>query len=271
LPSGKEAVQKFWNEQPCGAALAGGAAPGTPEFFQRTQLARFQNEPFIREFARFEQWRGKKVLEVGCGIGVDHSMFARHGAQIVGIDLTPVGAAITAQRLAYYGVAPRVLVGDSESLPFPDAAFDLVYSWGVIHHTPNTPKAASELLRVVRPGGSVVAMIYNRRSLVALQAYIVYGLLRGRASAPVSELIANHLESPGTKAYTVREARALFAGLNNLRSTSLVTPYDLRIGRHRALPRWLGTLVPRQLGYFLVIEGTKPERTSGPSPGLARE
>jgi ubiquinone/menaquinone biosynthesis C-methylase UbiE len=255
----KTDVARFWNDNPCGSRLGNGAEPGTSEFFDRTEVERYEREPFIAEFAKFEQWRGKKVLEVGCGMGTDLSMFARHGAQTWGVDLTPASAAIAARRLAHHGIEPRITVGDSELLPFPDGFFDLVYSWGVIHHTPDTPTAARELLRVARPNGKVLAMIYNRRSLVALQAYLLYGLFRGKPFVPVKEIIAANLESPGTKAYTVQEARELFAGLLDIRVTPVLTPYDLRIGRDRFVPSWFGFLIPPQFGYFMVIEGIKPD------------
>jgi ubiquinone/menaquinone biosynthesis C-methylase UbiE len=259
-PNYKKAdVAKFWNDNPCGSSLGNGATPGTPEFFDRTEAERYKREPFIAQFAKFQQWRGNRVLEVGCGMGTDLSMFTRYGAETWGVDLTHASAAIAFKRIAHHGAQPRIMVGDSELLPFPSDVFDLVYSWGVIHHTQNTPAAARELLRVARPGGKVVAMIYNRRSLVALQAYLVYGLFRGRPFAPVKDIIAAHLESPGTKAYTVDEARALFSGLQDMRVTPVVTPYDLRIGRNRFIAPWVGTLVPARLGYFLVVEGIKPE------------
>jgi SAM-dependent methyltransferase len=253
-----ENVARFWNANPCGSRLANGAESGTPEFFERTEGARYALEPFIRDFARFEDWTGQKVLEVGCGTGADLSMFARCGAQAWGIDLTHNGASLASKRLAYRGCEARVAVGDSESLPFPDGMFDLVYSWGVIHHTANTPLAARELTRVARPGGCIIAMIYNRRSLVALQTYLYYGLGQGKPRQSLRELMAAHLESPGTKGYTLSESQALFAGLENVRVTPVVTPYDLRIGRDRFLPAWMRHLVPRQLGYFIVIEGVKP-------------
>jgi SAM-dependent methyltransferase len=254
----KARIANFWSRTPCGSRLADGLQLGTPEFFEATEASRYRQEPFVRKFARFAHWKGKKVLEVGCGIGTDLSLFAQCGAQAWGVDLTYTSALLAARRLAYRRVLPRVMVADSEALPFPDGSFDLVYTWGVIHHTPNTETAAKEILRVARPGGRVVAMIYNRRSLVALQAYIVYGLCRGRPFRPLREIIAAHLESPGTKAYTADEARKLFAGLENLRITPVVTPYDLRIGRNRFLPPRVGAVVPRALGYFLVVEGSKP-------------
>jgi SAM-dependent methyltransferase len=258
----KQKVAGFWNSNPCGSSLGNGAGAGTAEFFERTEAERYRREPFIDKFARFHEWAGKRVLEVGCGMGTDLSVFARSGAEAWGVDLTPASAAIASNRLIHHRTSPRVIVGDSESLPFPDGVFDLVYSWGVIHHTPDTGAAARELFRVARAGGKVLAMIYNRHSLVTLQAYLMYGLLNGRPLRPLRDIIASHLESPGTKAYTVAEARQLFAFLDHVRVTPVVTPYDLRIGRDRFLPSWMAKLVPARLGYFLVIEGTKPVRVS---------
>src|SRR5579875_2210992 len=258
---GKTQVASFWSSNPCGSGLAGGLEPGTPEFFEVTEAIRYRREPFVRDFAQFEKWKGQWVLEVGCGMGADLSMFARCGARAFGLDLTYTGSSLASRRLQHLGLVPRVTVGDSERLPFRDGTFDLVYSWGVIHHTPNTDAAAMELMRVARPGGKLVVMIYNRRSLVVLQAYLMYGLFRARPLASLKEIIASHLESPGTKAYTVNEVRQLFAGLKDLRVTPVVTPYDLRLGRNRFMPSWVAALVPSNLGYFLVVEGTKPGET----------
>src|SRR4051794_27810162 len=91
-------VSRYWDNRPCGSWLAGEAAPGTPEFFERTEFARYQREPYIDRFARFGAWRGKQVLEVGCGTGTDLSMFARNGAYTIGLDLTPAGARLATQR-----------------------------------------------------------------------------------------------------------------------------------------------------------------------------
>ena len=254
----KQQVSGYWNNRPCGSWLAGEAAPGSPEFFDRTELARYQREPFIGRFARFDEWRGKSVLEVGCGTGSDLSMFARHGAHTFGLDLTQTGATLATQRLRHHNAAGFAMVADCERVPFADDTFDLVYSWGVIHHSPNTPLAAKEIVRVTKPGGRIVVMIYNRRSLVALQAYLMYGLLKGKPMRSTAEIIASHLESPGTKAYTESEARAMFSTIEDVSVTPVVTVYDLRIGRERFLPQWMCSLVPQRLGYFMVIEGRKP-------------
>jgi SAM-dependent methyltransferase len=133
----------------------------------------------------------------------------------------------------------------------------LVYSWGVIHHTPDVAAAAAEIVRVVKPGGRICVMIYHRHSLVALQAWILNGLLRGRPLRTLKDVIASHIESPGTQAFTVREACRLFPGIEPLTATTVVTPYDVRIARSRFLPRWVQRLVPRRFGWFLVVEGVR--------------
>src|SRR5882757_8656465 len=97
--STKQQVSNYWNDRPCGSWLAGEAAPGSPEFFDRTEQVRYRREPFIQRFANFEAWKGKNVLEVGCGTGSDLSMFARHGAHTFGLDLTQAGATLARQRL----------------------------------------------------------------------------------------------------------------------------------------------------------------------------
>jgi len=253
----KARVADFWGQQPCGSRSGAGTAFASAEFFSATEQARHRLEPFVSRFAQFQKWRGRRVLEVGCGIGVDHAQFARHGAVGFGIDLTPIGCRVTSERLAHHGAPARIACADCEHLPFADQSFDFVYSWGVIHHSPDTNTAARELVRVLRPGGKLLAMVYNARSLVVLQAYLVHGLLRGKPFRRPRNLVAEHLESPGTKVYSRRQALALLPGMRSLRASTVVTPYDLRVGRHRFLPPWVQSWVPARWGYFLVIEGEK--------------
>jgi len=255
----KHWVREFWDTTPCGTRDIA-AEEGSPAFFRAIAERRDVLEPFIRDFARFSEHRGKRVLEVGVGAASDHVSFARAGANLTGIDLTPHAIELAGKRLALEGLSSDLRVGDAERLPFPDACFDFVYSWGVIHHTPDTPRAAREIVRVTRPGGRVCVMIYQRRSLVALQAWILHGLLKGRPWRSLGDVVWSHIESAGTKAYTATEARRLFADLTDVRVTPVVTPYDVRIGRARFLPRWVQRLVPSTLGWFLVVEGRKPSR-----------
>jgi SAM-dependent methyltransferase len=253
----KDEVRSFWDATPCGTRDVV-HEEGSAAFFDELEANRDRLEPFIERFARFRAWKDRRVLEVGVGAATDFVRFARAGALLSGIDLTPHAAALARRRLEREGLTADVRVGDAEQLPFPDGEFDFVYSWGVIHHTADTPAAAREIVRVVRPGGEVCVMIYHRRSLVGLQCWLVYGLLRGRPLRSVRDVLWHHVESPGTKAYSTAEARELFAGLQDLRVTPVVTPYDLRVGHSRFLSRGFQRLVPSRLGWYLVVEGRKP-------------
>jgi ubiquinone/menaquinone biosynthesis C-methylase UbiE len=255
--SSKEQVKDYWEAAPCGAADV--ALPeGGADFFDELTRQRFEGDDFMFDVVRFKQWSGKRVVEVGCGLATDLVQFAQAGADVTGTDLTAHSARLARRRLDLHGLPGRILVADAERLPLRSGEFDLVYSWGVIHHTPNTAAAAREIERVCRPGGRVLVMVYHRRSLFALQAWLYYALLRGRPFQSLSSVIAEHIESPDTKAYTRREARALFSSLRDVRVATVVTRYDVRVGRRHFLPAWLRRLVPPSLGWFLVIEGTRP-------------
>jgi len=257
LKNFKSAVRDFWDEAPCGTR--GIRHPeGSPEFFAQIEKERDEREPFIRDFARFDAWKGKRVLEVGFGAGTDLVRFARAGAVLSGIDYTAHAVRLARQRLRLDGLEGDLREGDAESLPFEDASFDFVYSWGVIHHTEDTGKAAREILRVTKPGAQICVMVYNRRSLVALQCWLLNGLLRGKPWVSVEQLLAAHVESPGTHAYTTDEALNLFLRLEQSSVTPVVTPYDCRLGRRLFLPAWVRACVPAGLGWFLVVQGTKP-------------
>lgn len=247
---------RFWDAAPCGTRAIEAAA-GSPAFFSRIEQERLEREPFIERFARFDRQRGLRVLEVGIGAATDFARFARAGARLTGIDFTESAVRLARRRLALESLRAEVLRADAETLPMADASFDCVYSWGVIHHTGDTQRAADEIVRVTRAGGRVCVMIYHRLSLVALQCWIVHALLRGRPWRTLREVIAHHIESPGTRAYSIREARQMFATLANVTVTPVVTPYDARIARGRYLPAWLRRLIPRRLGWFLVVEGRK--------------
>ena len=257
------AVRDFWDEASCGEELL---LPSQDRSGYAAQSAeRYRLEPYIEELARFADARGRRVLEIGVGLGADHQRFAEAGAELSGIDLTPRAVEHTRRRLELFGLTSDLRVGNAEALPFPDASFDLVYSWGVIHHSPDTPAAAREILRVLRPGGRFAVMIYYRYSLVGLMLWLRYG------PKSLDRVYAEHLESPGTKAYSLGEARKLFSGAANVRAWTVLTHGDLLESgagqRHRGRlldlarkvwPRWLLRRVAKRNGLFLLVTGTKP-------------
>jgi ubiquinone/menaquinone biosynthesis C-methylase UbiE len=250
----KERVREFWDSAPCGTR----DTEDLDEIDQHLELERMRDarEPFIPAFARFEEARGKEILEVGVGAGTDHLRFARSGAICSGVDLTQAAVDLTSRRLAQEGLTSKLRVADAEALPFEDDSFDTVYSWGVIHHTPDVPRAAGELLRVLRPGGRFCVMVYNVRSLVALQTWARFSLLKGAPSTSFKDAVAENMESPGTQAYTAQEALQLFP-VESATVETVITAYDLRLGRRLFLPRWTWNLVPSSLGWFHVVSGFK--------------
>jgi ubiquinone/menaquinone biosynthesis C-methylase UbiE len=246
----KEDVRSYWEAQPCGAKTAT-AALGTPEFFRQVEEWRYSVEPFIPEIARFDDAAGKEVLEVGVGLATDFVRFARAGASATGVDLTEAAVAAARERLAQEGLAGEVLVADAESLPFADESFDVVYSYGVLHHTPDPAGALREVHRVLRAGGEARIMLYSRRSWFALAVWVRHVLRRRRPWHSLTTALAQDLESPGTKAYTQAELERLFAPFAHVAYDRFVTPYDRKV----AGP--LANLAGRRFGWFVSITATR--------------
>lgn len=221
----KQQVHDFWNEASCGEDLY---LPGLDrEAYEAQARKRYELEPYILEFAGFDRARGMQVLEIGVGLGADHQRFSQAGADLTGIDLTERAVEHTARRLAAFGLSSKLAVGDAERLEFSDESFDCVYSWGVLHHSPNTPKAVSEVWRILRRGGRASVMIYHKWSLVGFMLWIRYALLGLRPWLSLSDLYARYLESPGTKAYSIAEARRLFSHFSEVSICTVLTHGDL--------------------------------------------
>lgn len=265
----KEEVAAFWDAASCGEELY--LDPNlSKEGYQHQLEIRYQLEPYIEEFAQFNQSSGKDVLEIGVGLGADHQRWAESGAKLSGIDLTERAISHVRNRFGMVGLNSVLQVGDAESLPYSDGSFDLVYSWGVLHHTPDTQTAFDEVWRVLRPGGVAKIMIYHKYSIIGLMLWLRYGLLAGRPFRSMADIYANHLESPGTKAYTVTEARDLCFRYSEASIETVLTHGDLLTSdagqRHRGLlltaakKIWPRTIIKRFFpvsGLFMLITAIK--------------
>lgn len=247
-------VRGYWEQEPCGtgARIVGELPRYSRDWFERVEEHRYELEPMIHAVAQFTRHHGKKVLEVGVGAGTDHLQFARAGAECHGVDLTDAAIETTRQRLAMYGFTSELRRVDAEQLPFADDTFDVVYSWGVIHHSERPAHIVREIHRVLRPGGVFLGMLYGRRSLVALKLWVRHALLKGRPWRSFADVIWHHMESPGTKAYTVGEVRQLFGDFAEVTAQPVLTVYD-----RRYWPSWPRAFFPDRWGWFITVRATK--------------
>ncbi|MGH9365772.1 MAG: class I SAM-dependent methyltransferase [Thermoanaerobaculia bacterium] len=212
---------KQWDNDPCGADAQ--APFGSPKFFERVEEERYERyAPWMKSAIGFDRYRGKRVLEVGFGLGTDHVSFSRGGARCFGIDLTPAHITATRRRLELEHSTPRLSQGDAEKLPFADQSFDVVYSFGVLHHTPGTQAAVDEIHRVLRPGGEAIVGLYHRDSLffwaycVGIRGVLLGGFFREGYCKTLSriERRENSDAVPLVKVYSRRSVRRLFRRFN---------------------------------------------------------
>lgn len=264
----KSDVKAHWEGEPCGTR---GISPTDRKaFFRQVESERYSLEPYLLDFARFDRGRGKQVLEIGVGTGTDFINWVRNGAVATGIDLTERGALLTQERLRLERLKADVYVGDAENLPFSSNTFDLVYSYGVLHHTPNTEQAIYEVHRTLKQGGRALIMIYHIPSWTGFMLWFIHCLGKNRPWKGAKWAIYHHLESPGTKAYTVAEARKLFSCFSTVSIRTQIGLGDLLLmrpgqnyqGRYFKLawalyPRWAVKLMGNRLGLFMFIEAIK--------------
>ena len=206
-------VQRYWDARPCN--IRHSTKPvGSREYFDEVEARKYFVEPHIPAFADFERWRGKRVLEVGCGIGTDSINFARAGAQLTAVDLSSESLRIAAERADVMGVADRIefIQANAEELTarLTGEPYDLVYSFGVVHHTPRPNLALAAMRALTVPGGTLKLMVYHHRSWKVVSIVAAKG--HGRFWK-TDELVAEHSEAqtgcPVTFSYTRREAREL--------------------------------------------------------------
>ena len=286
----KERVRVFWQAHPCGTKFSD-AEIGTPEFFERVESHRYEKEWHIPAAADFANARGLRVLEIGCGMGTDGAQFAKAGADYTGIDLTEAAVELARKRFHVSGLKGEFRVADAERLDFPDASFDLVYSHGVLHHTPDIEAAVREIHRVLKPGGRAVVMLYHRGSYnyrigIRVLRRAGAGLLKGEpgirlinflTGEPVGSLkehaqLAKNGKSsaddflsqstdgagnPLARVYSRREARELFKDFRDveLRAYFLNKRFIPIIGS--LLPRAVESALASRWGWHLWIYATK--------------
>lgn len=273
----KEKVVDFWNRHPVGGAW---------DSAKRKQDWRFGKEPWIPQIIKGLEPDGKRVLEVGCGTGLDLFYFVRLGAKATGIDISDESLKLAREQAKELGIKNiKLIQGDAENLPFKDDSFDIVYSYGVLHHTPDTEKAVKEAYRVTKGGGQALVMLYSKFS----PQYALVSTLRAvagivgkermvklsnwllgagsdenpREGTSISELF----ECPVLKAYSGRKIRHMFSDFSRLETHryqfGLMRIFDFMpssgtIGQH-LFPRikQVDQLLQRRLGFFVVVHAWK--------------
>jgi ubiquinone/menaquinone biosynthesis C-methylase UbiE len=223
---------------------------------------RYGLQDYMDASFRFGDWVGKKVLEIGCGSGVDAMEFARHGAIVTATDMTGNAVNLTRELAAEAGLSVEVVQTSATKLPFPDSSFDCVYSYGVLHHVPEVEVVLGEIKRVLRAGGTLMAMLYNKNSLlyaysIAFRHGIKDGLLlTGKYTE--QELVSRYSERiegcPYTKAYTKEEAQAFFSRW--FRDVAVTVRYNvIDADEQRKVKTCLDDKY--ELGWHLVVRATK--------------
>lgn len=261
----KDEVQRQWDSDPAGAHYVKQAAPHTVDWFVEAERYRYQQyAPWMAETMEFGAQAGKHVLEIGGGMGTDLSQFAAHGATVTDLDLSAGHLNLAKENFTLRGLTGSFVLHDAETLPFPDDSFDLVYSNGVLHHTPNTREVVREILRVLKPGGRAIVMMYAENSLHYWRNVIYTVGLRdgellqwsaGDVMSRIIERSDNASARPLVKVYTKPRLARLFEGFADI---SIVQRQMV----HDEVPRFLSFVPVRYLGpllgWNLVIKARKP-------------
>jgi SAM-dependent methyltransferase len=289
----KERVRTFWQANPCGQKFAD-AVPGSRRFYELVEAHRYGKEWHIPTAAAFARTRGLRVLEIGCGLGTDGAQFARAGAEYTGTDLTDAAVELARKCFDIFELPGHFRTADAEHLDFADESFDLVYSHGVLHHTPDTARAIREVHRVLRPGGRAIVMLYHRNSYnyrinIGVLRRAGIHLLRWNAGVQLvhrltgepidslreharqlhakgsgypgsQEFLNQNTDGPGNplaRVYSRPEARALFSDFSRveLRSFFLNKRFLPLIGP--MLPRAVESALAARWGWHLWIYATK--------------
>lgn len=263
----KQRAREQWSRDPAGAVYGREHEFGTREFFDAVERHRYQEyAPWMPEVMGFNEFAGARLLEVGCGMGTDLLQFARGGAQVTGVDLTPRSIEISRRHLAVYGEHGDFAITDCETLPFAGDSFDVVYSNGVLHHTPDTAGAVREIHRVLRPGGLARVMLYHRGSAayfgeIILRYGVLHGeLLRGHSPQQIMSRYVEFNESGGhplVKVYSRKQARELFSMFSEVRIQveQLTRPELYLLGRF--IPERLFRQLRRSVGWNVIVSARK--------------
>lgn len=254
-----EGVKNYWNQRPCN--IRHSTKPtGTKDYFEEIAKRKFFVEPHLLDFANYDKYKGKKVLEIGCGLGVSAIHFALAGAEVTAVDLSEKSIDIAKKNAQSMGVGDQIkfFQGNAESLHtfLPDEKYDLIYSFGVIHHTPYPDILIDSAKTFLQSKGEFKVMVYYRYSWKVFWILVKYG--KGKFWK-LSDLIARYSEAqtgcPITYVYSKKSARKLFESKSyKIQSTTVDHIFPYRIAdyvHYRYIKVWYFRLMPKSLFRFL--------------------
>jgi ubiquinone/menaquinone biosynthesis C-methylase UbiE len=246
-------ITAYWDEHIHDLSIATHPV-GTREFFQQLDEYRYDKLNYLPRLVDVSTYQGKSLLEVGCGAGIDLVRFARAGAVVTGIDLSTTAIELARKNIEQNGLKADLWVMNGESMQFPDNSFDVVYAHGVLQYTADVEKMVAEIHRVVKPGGEVVVMVYNRNSWLNLMRR-------------VTKVSLEHEDAPVLKKYSISELKQFLKPFKNYRiiperfpvKTKLHSGWkarlfnDVFVGTFNLMPKAL----VRPLGWHLMAFATK--------------
>jgi len=246
-------VREYWNHHIHDLEISRNPV-GSRGFFDDLDQYHFEKLHHLLRLVDFDGWRGRMVLEVGCGAGVDLARFARGGAQVTGVDLSPSAIDLARANFEQQGLTGRLEVADGEQLPFADSAFDLVYAHGVVQYTANPQRLVDECRRVLKPGGLAIFQVYNRISWL-------------NGLGKLMNVKLEHEDAPVLLKFSIGEFRRLVRGFKDVRIVPERFPVKSRlhggwkgtvfntvfVGAFNALPR----SAVRRFGWHLLAFCTK--------------
>ena len=268
---GIEQVRDYWDSRPCNVRHSL-KDTGTKEYFDEVEARKYFVEPHIPGFAEFSRWKGKKVLEIGCGIGTDTMNFARAGADVTAVDLSSDSLEIARKRAMVFGFDNiRFYQSNAEELTsvVPMERYDLVYSFGVIHHTPHPHNVIEQIHRYMDSDSIFKIMVYHRNSWKVFGIMMSYG--RG-AFWKLDKLVARHSEAqtgcPVTYTYTKKSVEKLLKGFEIINTkVDHIFPYKIsdyvqyrykKVWYFRLLPALVFRWMEQGWGWHLCVTA-KPE------------
>ena len=244
-------VKKYWNNRPCNVRHSQEEI-GTKKYFDEVEKKRYISEPHIPIFADFKSYQGKKVLEVGCGMATEGINFAKQGAKYTGTDLSEESLKLAKKRFEVYNKDGKFYVGNSEKLTsfVPIETYDLIYSFGVIHHSPQPKKIISEIKKYMNKDSTLKIMLYASESWKNYMIKAGYDQPEAQYGCPIAYT------------YTKDEARKLLDGFDvvieqNHRNPYQIEPYKrgefVKQPWFESMPEEIFEVLKKNLGWHLLI------------------